>query len=460
MKKIDLLKLLGVPLFIMAIIMLPACGEDIPLPQSPAEEEIVDEPADEQGEEPGEEPVEEPEIPVEPPTFPEPEEPFSTFFEERDRMINAEVNSFGMDIFRAMINNADYSAKFPNAAISPLSLSYALAMAANTFDNQFASTVLAKMKGEDLGQLNTYFRKLMGNMPEGEALKLANSAWYFDGCILPSESYCSNLAKAYSAPVSPLDFSNANQAAALINGWVADHTANLIDKLITPDQLQAAKVVLTNALVFDGKWEYEFDEKLTKKGVFHGAKSDTRVDYLNIKEHYCCTVSDDATIIAMPFYGGAYDLMVFMPNEGETFSSVAEGLDHKKLETLHAEMPECIVELSMPKFSSELHSECTDLIESLGIPMRSKQHTLSGFTGDEFTEFDRERSDVIHAAKMSINEKGALAASATAIIDWSGGLPEPYTPQEVKLTFDRPFFYIIRDNRYGSIIIAGCYTQP
>lgn len=123
-------------------------------------------------------------------------------------------------------------------------------------------------------------------------------------------------------------------------------------------------------------------------------------------------------------------------------------------------MPECIVDLSMPKFSSEFKEKCTDLIESLGIPLK-ESYTLYGFMGDEYTEYDNQISEVYHAAKMSINEKGALAASATVMDAVSGlGPGSPVEPKEVTLKIDRPFFYLLRDRQYGNIIIAGRYTQP
>lgn len=251
MKKFDSFKFLAQSLFVMAMVMLSACGDDVPL----APEEEVQEPAEEV-KELGE---------------PEPEAPFTPEFEACDKKINKAVNDFNMELFRAMINDNEITANFPNAAISPLSISYALAMAANTFDNQFASEVLSKLQCDDLAQLNTYFRRLMVNMPEGCSLKLANSAWYSDGEIEPSKAYSSNLAKAYSAPVNPIDFSDTDQAAKAINGWVADATDKLIDKIVESNDLEDAVVVLANALIFDGQWENEFDEKLTKKGVFYGA---------------------------------------------------------------------------------------------------------------------------------------------------------------------------------------------
>ena len=442
MRKFGLLRLFVGSLYAMAVIMLGGCSDDTPTaPESPADEPV-------------ETPADEPENPIE-----EPEESFSPDFEQCDKIINQAVNDFDLELFRAMINNDSIMSKFHNAAISPLSLSFALSMAANTFDSQFASEVLAKLQSDDIAQLNMYFRRLMANQPEGDALKLANSAWYYEGWIKPSKAYSSNLAKAYSAPVNPIDFSNTDRAASIINGWVADHTFNLIDNIIQPGNLVNAVVVLANALTFDCEWDYEFDEKLTKTDVFHGANHDAEIDYLNKKDLFSYYESSGLKAISLPF-NWYYDLTVFMPDESETINSVIESLDADALSNLYDQMSSCKVDLSIPKFSSELNYRCNDLIESVGIHLE-RPHTLYGFTGDEFTKFDNQVSDLYHAAKMSINEKGALAASATVIVDISGGMPM-YPPdiKEVTLKIDRPFFYLLRNQILGSILIAGCYTQP
>jgi serpin B len=64
---------------------------------------------------------------------------------------------------------------------------------------------------------------------------------------------------------------------------------------------------------------------------------------------------------------------------------------------------------------------------------------------------------VIHAANIDVDEKGATASAATAIVMAAGGGPD------IKLiTFkvDRPFLFLLRDVPTGAILFIGRVTDP
>jgi serpin B len=68
-------------------------------------------------------------------------------------------------------------------------------------------------------------------------------------------------------------------------------------------------------------------------------------------------------------------------------------------------------------------------------------------------------SGVFHKAFVDVNEQGTEAAAATAVAIGlkSAPITRPFTP-----TFraDRPFIYLIRDSRSGSILFLGRMLQP
>jgi serpin B len=63
---------------------------------------------------------------------------------------------------------------------------------------------------------------------------------------------------------------------------------------------------------------------------------------------------------------------------------------------------------------------------------------------------------VIHQAFVRVDEKGAEAAAATAMVLRAGGIAEP--PKEFKV--DRPFLLMIRDVRTGLIYFMGRVSNP
>ena len=67
-------------------------------------------------------------------------------------------------------------------------------------------------------------------------------------------------------------------------------------------------------------------------------------------------------------------------------------------------------------------------------------------------------SAVVHKAYVDVHEKGTEAAAATAVGVMATSMPRP-RPKAV-FRADHPFFFLIRDNRTGSILFVGRLTNP
>ena len=65
-------------------------------------------------------------------------------------------------------------------------------------------------------------------------------------------------------------------------------------------------------------------------------------------------------------------------------------------------------------------------------------------------------SEVVHKAFVSVDEEGTEAAAATAVIMKLTAMPEE--PVEVKV--DRPFIFLIRDIKTGTILFLGRIIDP
>jgi serine protease inhibitor len=63
---------------------------------------------------------------------------------------------------------------------------------------------------------------------------------------------------------------------------------------------------------------------------------------------------------------------------------------------------------------------------------------------------------VVHKAFVEVNEEGTEAAAATAGVTtpFSDGPPSPV------FKADHPFFFVIRDDRSGSILFMGRLVKP
>ena len=82
----------------------------------------------------------------------------------------------------------------------------------------------------------------------------------------------------------------------------------------------------------------------------------------------------------------------------------------------------------------------------------SGEADFSGMTGNRELFIQ----EVMHKAFVSVDEAGTEAAAATAVI-----MPASMPPGEiVEVTVDRPFIFLIRDIKTGTILFVGRIVNP
>ncbi|MCK4351206.1 MAG: serpin family protein, partial [Candidatus Krumholzibacteria bacterium] len=65
--------------------------------------------------------------------------------------------------------------------------------------------------------------------------------------------------------------------------------------------------------------------------------------------------------------------------------------------------------------------------------------------------------DLIQKTFLEVNEEG-IEAGAVTVAHVRGGSSPP--PDEFLMVVDKPFFIIIRDNRYGLVLFMGAIYDP
>ena len=63
---------------------------------------------------------------------------------------------------------------------------------------------------------------------------------------------------------------------------------------------------------------------------------------------------------------------------------------------------------------------------------------------------------IFHKAFIAVDEKGTEAAAVTAVV----GGEESIDPEPIVVTIDRPFIFLIRDNKTGTILFMGRVLDP
>lgn len=345
--------------------------------------------------------------------------------------------------------------------VSPLSVALALSMAANGADGntlaQFEEILGGGSSYEAVNWTCDGLRKVYRNLTGSTKCSIANSLWLDpEGQI--KDDFVGRCRGLYDAQVFQAELSDAGIVKAL-NSWVSDHTNKLIPKIIDQPFREDTACLLVNALYLKNKWAKEFSPYATRAMDFHhGDGSDSRTDFLN---HSSTKLSylqgEGAQGVVLPYDDGRLAFFTLMPDLypdspglGDWLNTL-EGGDLSQL--IDSREDTLFLQFAMPKFESEWMGSLIDALTALGLEDAFVPGTADfSRLGDNSDGYYI--SQVVHAARIEVNEKGTEAAAATVAAASGGGAP----PEEgVTLILDRPFLYGIVDLQFGIPLFLGTY---
>ncbi len=369
-------------------------------------------------------------------------------------------SAFAFELYQALRESEG------NLFYSPHSISLALAMtyagARGQTAEQMAATLQFLLEQERLHpafnwldvELAQRGEGAEGKDGEGFRLNIVNAIWgQKDYSFLPA--FLDVLAQNYGAGLRILDFISETEKSRLaINQWVSDQTEGRIEDLIPQGAIDAwTRLVLTNAIYFNAAWEYPFDEDVTADGPFHLLDGgQLTVPMMRQTESFGYTDGEGFQAVDLPYDGGELSMVILLPEAGQ-FQAFEQGLDAERVDDIMGGLHVAYVTLAMPKFEFDSEFSLKDTLADMGMPIAfSRAADFSGMTGTP----DLYISEVIHKAFVSLDEAGTEAAAATAVIMRLTAMPA----QQVEVTIDRPFIFLIRDIETGAILLVGRVLNP
>lgn len=289
-------------------------------------------------------------------------------------------------------------------------------------------------------------------------LNIANSIWGQSGYPFMSD-FLDVLARYYGAGMYNVDYiTNPKAARELINQWIEDETENKIQDLIPPGAInELTRLVLANAIYFNGSWRFPFDEDATLPAPFQLLDgSEATVDMMKLSgESLAYSAGDGFQAVQLPYLSPDFVMTLLVPDEGK-FINFEEGLDAEKIQEISTDLMWQLVNLEMPKFDFETSTNAKEPLSALGMAeaFQSDAADFSGITDVE----DLFISDVLHKATITVDEEGTEAAAATVVIIRAESAPEPEEP--ISLVIDRPFLFMIQHQPTGTILFMGRVLEP
>jgi serpin B len=287
-------------------------------------------------------------------------------------------------------------------------------------------------------------------------LNVANSLWPQENYPFLPE-YLDLIKEYYNVSITPLDYKGAaDKARNIINKWVEEKTKKKITNLITPGILnELTRLVLVNAVYFKGNWASRFDGNRTQEADFYLLNGKTvRTPMMNQVQIFKYGEYGKLQILELPYEGNDLSMIVFLPNKPNGLAKLDNYLTVERLETWLSVLRKRKVKVFLPKFKITSYFRLDKTLAGMGMPDAfSDAADFSGMDGTRWLFIQA----VLHKAFIGVDEKGTEAAAATAVVMYKKG-PPPAQPAVFRA--DHPFFFLVRENKTGSILFMGKVLNP
>lgn len=356
--------------------------------------------------------------------------------------------------------------------LSPLSLQYALAMAANGASGETLQEIIDFLGyGSDgIDALNAYCKTLLEQLPAVDLdvkLKLTDALLVNDLFpLLPS--FLESVRGNYYAAVENMDFGNPALVAARINEWASRSTDGFIDKVLSPDEIsEDAVAFIMNALYFKASWEGSkynpmFRESDTQKESF--TKSDGSkviIQMMNDKRRHQYAEMDGYKVLALPYAGGKFFMYILLPDKNDLSGLVKKLTSVAWSDVLASFKSDADVYLKLPKFDIEDKYYLKEPLQALGVNRAfvAGEAQFSKMFLPKEQHYDYWIGKVIQKAKISVAEWGTEAAAVTVVeMDGATSVGPGAEPKRVYFYADHPFVFLIGEATSGTILFEGTYT--
>ncbi|XP_061524669.1 plasminogen activator inhibitor 1 [Phycodurus eques] len=364
-------------------------------------------------------------------------------------------SDFGLRLFaRLAAASADRNVIFSPYGVSSVLAMTQLGAAGNT---RKAMTAAMGFSLQERG-MSRQQRLLQHDLHAEDGLEMASGVMVERKLSL-DKGYRRALSKAFRTHPHQVDFSRPQQALDVINAWVSDRTAGAIPEFLARGSLSdETRLVLLNALYFQGLWKVPFDPKLTHERMFHCANGSavpvpmmTLINRFNYGE-FVTASGVDYDVVEVPYESDSLSMLLVSPFEADVpLSALGGDLSGQRIRQWRAALRSVRRQLTMPRFTLNSEVNLKAALTDVGLANIFSPATadFSHITTDERLWV----SKVLQTVKFEVNERGTKGAAATAAVMFSRMAVE-------ELTLDRPFVFLIQHKRTGAILFMGQFSHP
>jgi serine protease inhibitor len=364
-------------------------------------------------------------------------------------------NAFALDLYSQLRQRTG------NLSFSPYSMSTALAMtyagARNETAAQMAKVLHFTLEPE---RLHPAFTKLISDLSTSDRqvyqLAQANRLWGQKDSIF-LDTFLKITRNDYGAQLEKVDFVNATEETRrTINTWIAHKTQEKIQDLLPEGALDPqTRLVLTNAIYFNGTWVAQFNPQRTANRPFKVTPTqqiDVPTMQLSPTDAVGMAELDGLKVLEMPYVGNRLSMIILLPEKVDGLAKLEQQLKMENLQKWLSSVSfsQYPVQVSLPKFKIAGEFELKQTLSQMGMSSAfADSADFSGMNGKK----DLYLSAVVHKTFVSVNESGTEAAGAGGIVAGVRGGGRLFQA-------DHPFIFLIRDKQSNSILFLGRVVNP
>jgi len=343
-----------------------------------------------------------------------------------------------------------------NSCYSPLSLYFAMALAATGAENATRDELLALLgfdNASDLSKECGNLYRLLYTHNELSRLKIANSLWLdneIDGRKYTfKEPFIKNATDNFYASLFTVDFSD-KATSNLMSQWIMGNTNNRLSPEISIDKDQIMSII--NTVYYYDQWINRFNKEKTKEDVFYPESGESIIcDFMNMTNASQSFSRGEGFTRSSLGLKNNGSMVFILPDEGVGVSELLSSPE--KIEDIFTggEGKNGEVIWSVPKFGYSSSFDLTDSLKALNIHSAFMQDAdFSGITdGIAFI------SGVKQETYISIDENGVEASAFTKIAYAGSAMPV----DKAEMILNRPFIYGITAPR-GVLLFIGVCMNP
>ncbi|XP_072218308.1 serpin peptidase inhibitor, clade A (alpha-1 antiproteinase, antitrypsin), member 10a [Leuresthes tenuis] len=354
---------------------------------------------------------------------------------------------FGARLYRAVASRTD-----DNLFLSPFALSAGLLAMLSGTDGLTQNELLQglTLNGLEPQDLPDLFQTLRSAVLQTDAVRNFQQgvAVFPAQSVQVSASYVDLVQTKFGGTVQTL--SHTYGAIDAINRWAQEQTGDRVQELTSSLDPQTQLLIATIAS-YQSRFDPPFNSSSTQDERFYMDRYHVVMVPMMFRADKYFLAYDrlvKAGVLRLLMADGAA-MLVVLPDEGVDITAVEEQVTSEKIQTWIRQLKKTKLEVQLPRFLLERSYSLKSVLQTLDIT-RVFQDDADISKMDEAK--GHKLTEVYHKSVISVDESNDDISV--------GGVATTFSSPPPRLTFNRPFIFIIYQQSTGSLLFIGRVMNP